>query len=64
MEDDIKAFQKQMILCERLATRLVKAQVKMHCMGEQMVARYGSDAGLSPEVVANITGPKVPPNDD
>jgi hypothetical protein len=28
------------------------------------VAEHGCAAGMSPDVVANITGPKVPPGDD
>lgn len=40
------------------------AIAELHQTLQEGAAQHGAAAGMSPDVVANIIGPKVPPSDD
>lgn len=48
---------------EIAARKTRKRAAALHEVLRQAVADHGAAVGLAPDVMANITGPKVPPND-
>lgn len=70
MEKTIWDIQTRLISLEKRTGQAAKVTAKAHREAEALhealrlaVCDHGCAAGLSPEFVSNITGPKVPPSD-